>query len=167
MGLALATSRLMQRCGRQGSRGEAVPRSKSFHNLGRLGRDRKRLQSVGLMEVLFTFYHDQNGLMRRWTSTKSQPYQRSGEREKRMKKTRIGLELNNLQGDRKIYDLFLVSPSVGVLPLLDQYVIYGRTFLHPVELEPVRIFDRAQEAMSFCQKCNESRKEIFSMVIDS
>ena len=69
------------------------------------------------------------------------------------------LEMTNLLGDSKQYDLFLLIPSVNVLPCIDQYVIYGRVHDTPQDLEPLRIFDEAQEALTFCQQCNESRRE--------
>lgn len=70
------------------------------------------------------------------------------------------LEVTNVHGDRQKYDLFLLLPSVDQLPLIDQYIIYGRVKDNPMDLEPVRIMDNADEALAFCQKCNEARKEV-------
>lgn len=69
------------------------------------------------------------------------------------------LEVTNLNGDRQKYDLFLLLPSVDQLPLIDQYIIYGRVKDNPIDLEPVRIINNADEALTFCQQCNEARKE--------
>lgn len=69
------------------------------------------------------------------------------------------LEITNLLGDRKQYDLFLLIPSVNMLPCIDRYVIYGHIPEMPYDLEPVRIFDEADEALVFCQECNEARRE--------
>lgn len=70
------------------------------------------------------------------------------------------LEMTNVFGDRKKYDLFLLVPSVGQFPCMEQYYIYGRVHDSPLDLEPVRTLEDAAEALSFCQQCNESRKEI-------
>ena len=69
-------------------------------------------------------------------------------------------EVTNLFGDRQLYDLFLLVPSVDQLPCIEQYYIYGRVFNNPIDLEPIRIIEDAADALTFCQRCNESRKEI-------
>lgn len=71
------------------------------------------------------------------------------------------LEITNLLGDKRQYDLFLLIPSVDVLPCIDQYIIYGHIPEMPYayDLEPVRVFDEADEALAFCQECNEARRE--------
>ena len=69
-------------------------------------------------------------------------------------------EMPNLFGDRQQYDLFLLVPSVDQLPCIEQYYIYGRVFNNPIDLEPIRIIEDAADALTFCQRCNESRKEI-------
>lgn len=69
------------------------------------------------------------------------------------------LEVTNLNGYRQKYDLFLLLPSVDQLPMIDQYIIYGRVKDNPIDLEPVRIINNADEALTFCQQCNEARKE--------
>ena len=69
------------------------------------------------------------------------------------------LEITNLYGDRKQYDLFMVIPSVDQLPCIEQYFIYGRVHDNPLDLEPVRIFDAADGALTFCQQCNDARRE--------
>lgn len=69
-------------------------------------------------------------------------------------------EVTNVFGDRKIYDLFLLVPSVNQLPCIEQYYIYGRVYDSPMDLEPVRVIEDAIGALTFCQQLNESRKEI-------
>lgn len=69
-------------------------------------------------------------------------------------------EVTNVFGDRKLYDLFLLVPFVNQLPCIEQYYIYGRVFNNPIDLEPIRIIEDAADALTFCQRCNESRKEI-------
>ncbi len=69
------------------------------------------------------------------------------------------LKMTNLFGDRQVYDLFLLLPSVNQLPCINQYIIYGRVHSCVHDLEPVRIIDNQEEALSFCQACNEARKE--------
>ena len=77
------------------------------------------------------------------------------------------LEVTNLNGDRQKYDLFLLLPSVDQLPMIDQYIIYGRVKDNPIDLEPVRIITNADEALTFCQRCNEARNEIPEEIPDS
>ena len=77
------------------------------------------------------------------------------------------LEVTNLYGDRQKYDLFLLLPSVDQLPMIDQYIIYGRVKDNPIDLEPVRIINNADEALTFCQRCNEARNEVPEEIPDS
>ncbi len=70
------------------------------------------------------------------------------------------VEVTNVFGDRKLYDLFLLVPFFNQLPCVEQYFIYGRVSDDPKVLEPVRIIDDRVDALTFCQQLNESRKEI-------